>query len=38
LTTLSDVEQISAEWVHWYNTNWLMQRLGRKPPAEAEAD
>jgi putative transposase len=23
--------------VHWYNTARLMHRLGRRPPAEAEA-
>jgi putative transposase len=24
--------------VHWYNTGRLMHRLGRRPPAEAEAE
>jgi hypothetical protein len=24
--------------VHWYNTQRLMHRLGRRPPAEAEAE
>ena len=38
LTRLSDVEAITAAWVHWYNTSRLMHRLGRRPPAEAEAD
>jgi putative transposase len=38
LNTLSDVEAITANWVHWYNTQRLMHRLGRRPPAEAEAD
>lgn len=37
LRTLSDVELITAEWVHWFNTARLMHRLGRIPPAEAEA-
>jgi putative transposase len=38
LERLSDVEQITAAWVHWYNTSRLMHRLGRRPPAEHEAD
>jgi putative transposase len=38
LRTLDDVEDITAAWVHWYNTSRLMHRLGRRPPAEAEAD
>ncbi len=37
LTTRGDVEKITAAWVHWYNTSRLMHRLGRRPPAEAEA-
>jgi transposase InsO family protein len=32
-----DVENITSAWVHWYNTSRLMHRLGRRPPAEAEA-
>ena len=36
LLTLADLEQITSEWVHWYNTSRLMHRLGRIPPAEAE--
>lgn len=35
---LSDVEQATSEWVHWYNTARLMHRLGRRPPLEHEAD
>ena len=35
--TLADLEQITSAWVHWYNTARLMHRLGRRPPAEAEA-
>ena len=35
---LSDIEQATSEWVHWYNTARLMHRLGRRPPAEREAD
>lgn len=38
LRTQADVETITAAWVHWYNTSRLMHRLGRRPPAEAEAD
>jgi transposase InsO family protein len=38
LRTLADVEGITAAWVHWYNTARLMHRLGRRPPAEAEAE
>jgi putative transposase len=36
LETIADVEKITSEWVHWYNTSRLMHRLGRRPPAEAE--
>jgi putative transposase len=38
LRTLADVEDITAAWVHWYNASRLMHRLGRRPPADAEAD
>jgi transposase InsO family protein len=38
LETLADVEQITSAWVRWYNTSRLMHRLGRRPPAEAEAE
>jgi putative transposase len=38
LNGLSNVEAITANWVHWYNTTRLMHRLDRRPPAEAEAD
>jgi putative transposase len=38
LRTISDVETITADWVHWYNHQRLMHRLGRIPPAEAEAN
>jgi putative transposase len=37
LETLADLEEITSAWVHWYNTCRLMHRLGRRPPAEAEA-
>ena len=35
--TRPDLEEITSAWVHWYNTGRLMHRLGRRPPAEAEA-
>ena len=38
LATLADLESATSAWVHWYNTERLMHRLGRIPPAEAEAD
>jgi putative transposase len=38
LETVTDVEKITSEWVHWYNNARLMHRLGRRPPAEAEQD
>ena len=38
LDRLSDLEMITAAWVHWYNTSRLMHRLGKRPPAEAEAE
>jgi putative transposase len=38
LETLADVEKITSEWVCWYNISRLMHRLGRRPPAEAEAE
>jgi putative transposase len=36
LHRLADVELLTAEWVHWYNTSRLMHRLGRIPPVEYE--
>jgi len=38
IRTLSDLENITSAWVHWYDTARLMHRLGRRPPAEAEAE
>lgn len=38
LDRLSDLEMITADWVHWYNTSRLMHHLGRIPPTEAEAN
>lgn len=37
LHTVGDVELITADYVDWYNQQRLMHRLGRIPPAEAEA-
>lgn len=37
LRTLSDVELITADYIAWFNQQRLMHRLGRIPPAEAEA-
>lgn len=37
LQRLADVELLTADWVHWYNTDRLMHRLGRIPPVEYEA-
>ena len=36
--TLADLENITSAWVSWYNERRLMHRLGRRPPAEAEAE
>jgi len=38
LNRLSDLEMITADWVHWYNSSRLMHHLGRIPPIEAEAN
>lgn len=38
LRNLADVEVITADWVHWYNTRRLMHRLDRRPPIEYETD
>ena len=38
LRTLADLEDITSAWVHWHNASRLMHRLGRRPPAEAEAE
>jgi hypothetical protein len=35
---LADVETIIAAWVHWYNTTRLMHGLGRRLPAEHQAN
>ena len=36
--TLDDLEDITSAWVGLYNDRRLMHRLGRRPPAEAEAE
>jgi transposase InsO family protein len=36
--TLADLENMTSAWVSWYNQCRLMHRLGRRPPAEAEAE
>ena len=38
IRSLADLEQVTSAWVHWYNNQRLMHRLGRRPPAEAEAE
>ncbi|MGQ4601644.1 IS3 family transposase [Nocardia sp. R6R-6] len=38
LTRLADVELLTADWTGWYNQSRIMHRLGRRPPAEHEAD
>jgi putative transposase len=38
IATLADLEECTSAWAHWYNTRRLMHRLGRRPPAEAEAE
>lgn len=37
ISTLAGLEQATSAWVAWYNNTRLMHRLGRRPPAEAEA-
>jgi putative transposase len=37
IRTLAGLEETTSAWVAWYNTARLMHRLGRRPPAEAEA-
>lgn len=34
---LAQVEKMTSAWVHWYNNERLMHRLGLRPPAEADA-
>src|SRR6266487_2113889 len=37
IASLANLERITAAWVHWYNNQRLMHRLGLRPPAEADA-
>jgi hypothetical protein len=37
MRTLVDLETITSAWIHCYTTRLLMHRLGRVPPADAEA-
>jgi transposase InsO family protein len=37
IATLAGLEEATSAWVAWYNNERLMHRLGRTPPAEAEA-
>jgi len=38
LDRLADLETATAAWVDWFNNRRLMHRLGRRPPAEHEAE
>ena len=38
LGTLADLEDVTSTCAHWYNTSRPVHRLGRRPPAEAEAE
>jgi putative transposase len=38
IDTLAELENATSAWVAWYNASRLMHRLGRRPPAEAEAE
>ena len=38
IRTLADLEEATSAWVAWYNTERLMHRPGRRPPAAAEAE
>ena len=33
---LDDVEYATLEWVHWYNTDRLLEPIGYLPPLEYE--
>ena len=37
LASTGGVEKITAAWVHWYNNERLVHRLGLRPPAEVDA-
>jgi len=36
LHRLADVGLLTADWVHWHNTDRIMHRLVRIPPIEYE--
>jgi putative transposase len=38
LASLTDLEEVTSAWVHWYNTARLMHHLGRRPPVEVEQE
>jgi hypothetical protein len=38
IRSLTDLEGITSTWISWYNQRRLMHRLGRRPPAEVEAE
>jgi hypothetical protein len=35
VATLADLEEATSAWVHWYNTQRLMHRLGRETPGRS---
>jgi transposase InsO family protein len=36
--SLAEARQIIDEFIHRYNTQWLIERLGHRTPAQARAD
>lgn len=38
IQTIADLEEITSNWVDWYNNSRLMHRIGLIPPARAEAN
>ena len=34
---LEAVEFATLEWVDWFNNRWILEPIGHRPPAEAEA-
>lgn len=36
LRTITDVEELTLDWVHWYNNERLHSALGNVPPEEYE--
>jgi putative transposase len=38
IASAATLEKMTAAWVHWYNHERLMHRLGLRPPAEADAE